>query len=350
MFTQFSPLLLILETLGPVIGELAGVLAGVLGGAISALLPFVIQFVGMIGGLLAEVLPMLIPLITLLGEILGTVFAAVLPIITALLEPVMAIFEALIPVILAIVSAVLPLVSVLLEALTPILLIVAAIIAAVLVPIVEILAGVIQVLAGIIVWLVENIVVPYIQGILVPLWEALGAAFQWVYENIIKPVFDFFAKKVTTTVDGAVKVFGILGDFFDGLWTGIQRGFKTFINFIIDGINNFIRGLNEVGNFISDLTGGTVDINIGTLPRLANGALVEATIGGSAAILGEGRYDEAVLPLGGPELAKIRDAFGTDSPPALVDPGPMDLSDSTIEKLARVLFGYVRVQSRQGAV
>ena len=344
MFTQFSPLLLILETLGPVIGELAGVLAGVLGGAITALLPFVIEFVGMLGGLLASVLPMLIPLITLLGEILGTVFAAVLPIVVALLEPVMSIFQALAPVVLAIVAAVLPLVSVLLEALAPILQIVAAIIAAILVPTIQILAGIIQVLAGIIVWLVENIVIPYIQDRIVPIWEALGAAFKWVYENIIKPVFDFFAEKVTTTVDGAVKAFGILGGFFSGLWSGIQSGFKGFINFIIDGINNFIRGLNAVGSFISDITGGAVDIRIGTLPRLANGALVEAIPGGSAAILGEGRYDEAVMPLGGPQLEKIRDAFGQDNPPA----GPVDLSDTTIEKLARTLSGYVRVQSRQG--
>jgi len=38
-----------------------------------------------------------------------------------------------------------------------------------------------------------------------------------------------------------------------------------------------------------------------------------------------------------------------DNPPAPVDPRLLDLSDSTIEKLARTIAGITRVQSRQGA-
>ena len=174
---------------------------------------------------------------------------------------------------------------------------------------IEVLAGIITFLADIIVWLVEEVVVPYIQNILIPAWELLGNAFTWVYDNVIKPMFGFFVANTKKSVETMQAVFGVLGSFFSGLWAGIKNNFKTFINFIIDGINNFIGGLNTVGGFIADITGGQIDVTIGKLPRLANGALAMSVPGGTAAVIGEGRYDEAVLPLGGPQLEKIRDAL-----------------------------------------
>lgn len=335
VMTQLAP---VFAQLVPVIMSLAGTIGGVLAGAITALLPIIVQIITLFGGLLADILPMLLPLITQLGGFIGALAAALLPLVGTLITALMPVFQALVPVILAIIEAVLPLVSMLIGAFMPIILALVPVITSlvdafmplvttlldllvpiltilgdylgiILPPILAIIVGVIQVLAAVITWLVENVVVPLIQGVFIPIFEGLGTAISWVWENVIKPVFDFIGFAVTNA--GAIfeTVFGGLGGFFAGIWLGIQNTFKGFINFIIDGINEFIRGLNDVGNFISDITGGAVDINIGRLPRLANGALVSATPGGSAAILGEGRYPEAVVPLGGPQLEKIRAAL-----------------------------------------
>lgn len=279
MLTEVSPLMAVLSTLGPVIGNLAETFGGILAGAISAILPFIIEFGTLIGNLLSSVLPLLIPVLTLLGSLLGNVFATVLPIVAALLEPIMAIFQALVPVIMSILSALLPVVTVLIEALAPILTLVAEIIGAILVPIFNILAAVIQFLASIIIWLVDNIVVPYFTGILVP---------------AIQMVADMF-----------MGAFGGLGEFFAGIWTFIENSFIGFINFLIDSINGFLSGLNGMGGWLSDITGGTIGFEVGEIPRLAGGGLIKARSGGGLFNIGEGRYDEMVVPLSPDVLDQI---------------------------------------------
>ena len=296
----------------PIVAVLFGSIGEVLAGILVAVLPIVADLLTR----LADIFDRVMPVILLVAEVIGGILVAALDVLSpiiavvlALLDPLMSIFEALITPVLAIVEALLPLVAVMIDALAPMLAVVAGIIGAVLVPVIEVLAGIITFLADIIVWLVEEVVVPYIQNILIPAGELLGNAFAWVYDNVIKPMFGFFVANTKKSVEIMQAVFGVLGSFFSGLWAGIKNNFKTFINFIIDGINNFIGGINTVGGFIADITGGAIDVTIGKLPRLANGALAMSVPGGTAAVIGEGRYDEAVLPLGGPQLEKIRAAL-----------------------------------------
>ena len=72
---------------------------------------------------------------------------------------------------------------------------------------------------------------------------------------------------------------------------------KGAINMVIDLVNGAIDGMNSIGDAIRNATGGAVDIQIGKIPRLAQGGIVQKQPGGILANIGEGRYNEAVIPL-----------------------------------------------------
>jgi len=217
-------------------------------------------------------------------------------------------------------------------------------------PIVNFIVAIVQVLGAIFTWLWANAIKPAI--------DAVGAVFTWLWETIIKPVADFIGDAITVVGDTINDVFSGIADFIGDAFESVLSVVRGPLNSLIDLINGVIGGLNSVKvtipDWMADLTGisGTFGLNIPKIPRLADGAIIGASRGGSLVNVGEGRYDEAVMPLGGPQLAKIRDALTPDRTPkpSPQDIGPTDLSDSTIEKLARTLSGYVRVQSRQGSI
>lgn len=80
---------------------------------------------------------------------------------------------------------------------------------------------------------------------------------------------------------------------FGAIWDGIKGMFKLPINWIIDGINKFIRGINgiKVPDWVP-LVGGK-GFSIKELPRLAKGGVLER---GQTGFL-EGNGAEAVVPL-----------------------------------------------------
>ena len=265
-------LMSILPMLISAFNALAIILSEALGTIIPIIVPIFVQLVTILAELAAQVIPMLLPVILMLANLFGTLMEAVAPIISALLNSLMPILAALIPVIITVLDAFLPLIGALIEALAPILITVADILLAVLVPILETVAEVVTWLAGVVTWFVQSIVVPYFTNILIP---------------AVKMAADIF-----TTA------FGGLGDFFAGIWGAISDGFSGMINFVIDGINGFLSGLNEVGNFVSDVTGGAVSFNVGSIPRLADGATVLPRAGGTLAVLAERGRAESVVDTG----------------------------------------------------
>jgi hypothetical protein len=114
---------------------------------------------------------------------------------------------------------------------------------------------------------------------------------------------------------------------FTGIWDAIKAVLKTALNLMIDMVNSFIRfiwsGLQSIINAINsviekanELLGtdfGGFDIGPAPkIPRLAQGAVVT---GPTVAQIGEGSYDEAVIPLGeSPQMKQlvrdIADAVG----------------------------------------
>jgi TP901 family phage tail tape measure protein len=107
--------------------------------------------------------------------------------------------------------------------------------------------------------------------------------------------------------DGFFSVLDAVGSFFKNMINGYIGMWEGFINFFLSGINLLIRGLNKIQvrlpgtPFTPPLTIGVniPEIPRVTIPRLAEGGIVQARPGGILANIGEGRFDEAVIPLDG---------------------------------------------------
>lgn len=351
----------ILEAVAPLIGPLSqlvssvlSALAPVLTAVASAIQPIIgplTTVVELIGGILLEGITAVMPLIELLSDLLGASLAGALEVIGSVLQAVAPIFtvlfEALGPII---------------EALTPlfeILGVIAGLIG-------EVLAPVIQVLGDILTWVAEEIIVPilvpvieFLADILTGLlsdavtglvqlitvgWQALGAIFEWLKEQAVNRINEMkagfealqeafkagveFIKRYTITpmVDGfnalkngTINSINLIRSGFDSfvsfvkgipgkisgalsdLFSPLASGFKSAINSIIRGWNNLsfsipsvdIPGLGTVG-------GGT--INTPNIPYLAHGALAT---GPTLAMIGEGRFPEALMPLGDPRVDSL---------------------------------------------
>jgi tape measure domain-containing protein len=324
----------VLTSLGPVISELVPVivsLAQTVGGALAIalmqLLPFAVQVIGVFGELLAGALPLLIPLISQIAGVVAQLVASLLPLVSTVLTALMPVFKALVPIVLAVLAAVLPLVSTLLSALVPVIQMLVPVVASLLealMPIIDVVLRILEPILGLVGPLVELVgaVLPVLLSILDPLIERFGliagvllGVVAIIAENLV-PIIDSLSQVLGGLITFLTGVFtgdwemawqGIV-DIFSGIWNTIVDVVQGTVNGIIGLINALIKGVNDIG--------ADVGISIGLIPnvnfngvKLADGALAKARPGGIIANIAEGRYDEAVLPLGGPQLEKIRAAL-----------------------------------------
>lgn len=191
----------------------------------------------------------------------------------------------------------------------------------------EFIVGILQMLLGIVV----GIALDVFDGI-VSILSPLG---KWVYDNVIKPIGDFFAGLWNKLVEGAVvawetikSIFGAVAGFFKTIFTnawegvkavfstggkiftgikeGILEGFKRIVNVIIDGINKVVaipfNGINKAFDGLRsvDLWGWkpfewVPKFNVPQLPKLAKGGIINNP-GPGVAIGGEVSR-EGVIPL-----------------------------------------------------
>lgn len=233
-----SPLGIVLKAVAPLLPEIMGALGPALESVLSALLPVLGSIVEAFSELLAAVIPPLLPIIVQLADLIGMVLTAVTP----LLEPLGMLIEAIFPVLGAVIEALMPIIEGVVNA-----------IGSVLVPVVKML---VDVLGG---------VISFLTGVFTGNWE---------------------------------KAWNGIVDIFEGLWNGIGGIFKGVLNGVIDLINGFLGTLNEVGNFVSDVTGGAIDISVGKIPHLADGATVKPRRGGTLAVLAEAGRPESVVDTG----------------------------------------------------
>lgn len=86
-------------------------------------------------------------------------------------------------------------------------------------------------------------------------------------------------------------------NFFIGMWDDIKNGFKSAVNWMIDGLNKLIKGLNKLKidfpKWIPGIGGKTFGLDIPEIPKLANGGIVSDP---TLAMIGEAGK-EAVVPL-----------------------------------------------------
>lgn len=151
----------------------------------------------------------------------------------------------------------------------------------------------------------------FISPIIQWLTEKLAPTFEFI-GGFIGGVISAVGAVIGSVVNGIIGTFSGIIDFLTGVftgdwekaWNGVKSIFENIanslggiikapINFIIDCINSFIRGLNKIK--IPDWVPavGGKGINIGEIPRLAKGGIVsQATL----AVIGE-RGSEAIMPL-----------------------------------------------------
>ena len=133
------------------------------------------------------------------------------------------------------------------------------------------------------------------------LWQAFSGFWSGLWSGIKaipEAIATWFSTAWTAVVAAFTGAWQGVGDFFSGLWDGIISIFKGAINWIIDGINGIIGGVNKVTNSgIAQAIG--LSFEVPTIPRLAKGGIVQHQPGGILANLGEGQYVEAVIPLDG---------------------------------------------------
>lgn len=124
--------------------------------------------------------------------------------------------------------------------------------------------------------------------------SGLFSTIQSIFTNIqIAMLNPFHAlKNIVTSVVGAVS--GLV----KGLFSGVQASGRGAINGLIMAANAMIGGINKlnvkVPDWVPELGGKSIGFNIPNIPMLAEGGV---TTGATLAMIGEGKEQEAVLPL-----------------------------------------------------
>lgn len=310
LWTQISPLSILLQTVFPAVVEAAAPLIDMLGatlpGIISQLAPIVTMLADAAGTILVAAFEAIAPLLPVIAEVLVAIVTAAMPLVDVIMTLVEA-FAPLLPVIGDLIGALLPpLLDLLMSLLMPILELVAPLLD-LLVPALQFLADVIGVVVGAVVWLLEALVGlitgnEETGGRLKGVWEAIKSFFigigDW-WSSLWQSVTSF----ATNAWQGLLNFFrgipGWIGGIFaaagqwllnagsnivNGLRTGVTNMWNNFIGFlrglpgqiinffagagqwlwsagqnIVQGLLNGVRSLaGSIGNFFLDLLPGWI--------------------------------------------------------------------------------------------
>ena len=229
----------------PMISSLIKSIAPILTNLLSSILPPFIE-------LTQAIMPILIDLINQLLPFISKIIEAILPIIIELIQillpPILQLVELLLPLLISLIEPLLPLLQPILQLLQPFI----DLLMALLVPLIDllnmILPPIIQLLTTI------------IQLILPPLQTALNFTASIITDNFgrafsaISPIINGFKNilnGIITFITGIFsgnwkKAWEGVKQIFSGIVSTLTSIFKAPINFIIDGINTFLKGLNKV--------------------------------------------------------------------------------------------------------
>lgn len=276
----------------PLIESMMDQIAPVMATLFDTILPPLLQ-------LAADILPLLMDMFNAIMPVITQLITALMPVIVQLIQtllpPIIQIVQTLLPPLLALLQPILDLLTPLIELLQPIL----DLVVAVLEPIATLISDLITPLISIISQLIQVALVP-----LKNWWTILSdvmsntvsAAVELIMSRIdtIKGVFSGLIQfiKGVFTGDWEAAWDGIK-NIFSSIWEGIKTAFKIPINWIIDGINAFIRGINriKIPNWVP-VVGGK-GFSIAEIPELEQGGILEK---GQTGFL-EGNGAEAVVPL-----------------------------------------------------
>lgn len=236
--TLFPVLMDLISSLLPPIESIITAILPVIINLIQQLVPFLIQIVQQILPIVVQLIEGLMPLIT---EILNTVLPVIIQLLQALLPPLIEIIQAVLPVIIERIQLIAPILKPILELLFTLL-----------EPLLDLLNLILPPLISLFTGLISKALTP-LKAALGVVADVLNTVFKGAFEGIgkvvgnIKNVFSGiidFVKNVFTgnwrgAWDAVVKI-------FSNIFEGIKNAFKVPINWIIDGLNVFIRGLNKI--------------------------------------------------------------------------------------------------------
>ena len=193
-------------------------------------------------------------------------------------------FEGLGPPLLDLAMVLLPVIADLLQVITPI---IQMLVADLLVPLITRITEIFQGLGplGEMFSTVAGIITETFGGSLDSIMDIISAVTD-VFNGLITFLTGVFTGNWSQAWEGIKQI-------FSGVWEGIKAAFKIPINWIIDGINRFLSGLNglKIPDWVPIVGGKSFHIN--TIPRLAKGGVLEK---GQTGLL-EGDGAEAVVPL-----------------------------------------------------
>lgn len=286
----------ILNTILPVIIQLLQAILPPLIEIIQAVLPVIIELVQLllppILQIVQAVLPVLVDLLNTVMPLLVQIIEAILPVITELIEtllpPILEIVDMILPLLIELINSVLPLATSIIEAILPVLISLLDAIMPLMKPILDLLVTLLSPLMDLL-----NLILPPIINLLTSLINKvlppLQSAFSGV-ANVISTVFKGAFEGIGKVVTNIKNVFSGIVDFvknvftgnwrgawdavvkiFSNIFEGIKNAFKVPINWIIDGINVFIRGLNKlkIPDWVPGI--GGYGLNIKELSRLRIG-------------------------------------------------------------------------------
>ena len=395
-----------ITTIMPIINELLGVVVTILGNLLNALLPPLLEIIQIaieaITPLLEAVLPPLIDLISHLGDFLTELIEAIMPplielfealivplsdILSALLPPLIECVDRLLaaimplltnvlpPLIKIVTSLIKPIMQIIEECLVPLL----GIIITILTPILEVVINIIEILLAVLLPIIDVIVsiidfalqpfitilkviidvVKLVVDIVVQVFNRIKDVVMGVIRNIITifqnviDVFKGFMDFIKDKLWGTIKtVFQKIGDFISSVFKCALNAIISVVNLVIDAINLLIKGIlspfNAVIEGLNKVPGvdiPKIKLEIPKIPKMAMGGVVT-----SATILeaGEGRYDEAIIPLG--ESPQMRDLVSKIADAVASRGGPENQSDPVIQVFIgnEMLDEYVyRVQRKR---
>ena len=115
---------------------------------------------------------------------------------------------------------------------------------------------------------------------------------------------NFLSSSWNSFADGFSKTFTGVFQFLQTIINTVSNGVKSFINFIIDGLNRLIDGANQLLGLLSTVTGGVINFKLAGIPKLAEGGVVNPRAGGTLAMIAEAGQAERVEPLDKNGLSK----------------------------------------------
>lgn len=256
----------------PVVTEAFSLLTPVIETLSTTMLPFVSELSGELMPVLEEILPVIT---NLGGEFLSILLPPILEIVKKVLPPLLRLVQAFLPLLDPLIGLLEPILSLFIALLDPIIWLVDT----ALTPLVSIFSKLLGQVLPPLIDILQNVLIPIFSSGLRGAIEGLAPLIETI-TGIFGGITDFIQNVFTGNWEGAWQN---IVDIFGNIFTGIVELFKAPFNFIINGINGMIEGVN--GITIPDWVPGIggMGFEMPMIPALAKGGFTEGvSIAGEA--------------------------------------------------------------------